>query len=742
MKKYFVILILLLCILVPRTNSKYVLTGAKNLGVKTPGFDVVETTNGPILIKDYKKDFIEIKIKNNGKKDAKGEIVIEGVKLKDVNVAAGKEVTYKFFLTEALYNKLAECDIYPVKVNYLSPYKISKDVTTIKRDASTIHGKVKCMNLGSAKDKGIDYSKVNSSTNGEGVYLFDETKNDTNPVYFFRGTHQLKNNLLYANMCWKIVRTTGTGGVRVVYNGAPVNGKCTNTTGDSTQIGTSKFNPAYDKKKYVGYMFGDDANPYQNTNDSDIKKYIDNWYKTNIKDKGFESILDKGSIYCGDRTETKTGNDIDYMINAMNHKPSTRCPSNDSYGAEAGNRKLRYPVGLLTIDETILAGTNWSTGNNKDFYLYTSNWYLLLSPYRWRNPGDARVLAVCADGSLDRRYTATVEGVRPAVTLKGTLPVLGGDGSQNKPFVMTKDINSLYKKVKSQSLGNDRSLGIDYSRVNSYSNGQGVYLFDETKYDEYPVYFYRGTHSLNNNLLYAGFCWKIVRTTETGGVKAIYNGTPVNGRCTAITGKGINIGEVPFNHESRGNKKYVGYMYGTDYSPYQNIFDSKTKEVIDSWYRTNIQGKSFESKLDKKAIYCGDRTEVGSKSVEYKGRQVLTTNKPSMKCPVNDSYSVEGGNKALTYPIALLSVDEALMAGGQKGRTNNKDYYLFTNDYYWLLSPDACIDSNEAFVISVHRDGWMDGVVSIGDGVRPAITIANNVELLSGDGSQNNPYVV
>ena len=113
-----------------------------------------------------------------------------------------------------------------------------------------------------------------------------------------------------------------------------------------------------------------------------------------------------------------------------------------------------------------------------------------------------------------------------------------------------------------------------------------------------------------------------------------------------------------------------------------------------------------------------------------------------MKCPVNDSYSVEGGNKALTYPIALLSVDEALMAGGQKGRTNNKDYYLFTNDYYWLLSPDACIDSNEAFVISVHRDGWMDGVVSIGDGVRPAITIANNVELLSGDGSQNNPYVV
>ena len=749
MKKYIGCLIVLLLILVPRTNSKYVLSDAKNLGVKTPGFDVVETTNGPILIKDYKKDFIEIKIKNNGKKDAQGEIVIEGVKLKDVEVAAGKEVTYKFNLTQTLYNKLAECDIYPVKVNYLSPYKISKDVTTIKKNNPTsIHDKVKCMNLGSAKEKSIDYSKVNSSTNGEGVYLFDETKNDTHPVYFFRGTHNLNNNLLYANICWKIVRTTETGGVRIIYNGKPVSGKCANTTGSNTQIGESQFNLSKDKKKHVGYMYGDDTNPYQNTNYSDIKKYIDKWYKTNIKDKGFESSLDKGSIYCGDRTERiDKGSYFNYAgaDRLFAGKPTLKCPSNDSYGVETGNRRLIHPVGLITSDEVMLAGTNFYSvlnANNQNYYLYTGNYYWLLSPRRWDSSGSVYVLHVDNNGILNGGYVTFTYGVRPALTLKGELPVLGGDGSKDKPFVMTKDINSLYKKVKSQSLGNDRSLGIDYSRVNSYSNGQGVYLFDETKYDEYPVYFYRGTHSLNNNLLYAGFCWKIVRTTETGGVKAIYNGTPVNGRCTATTGKGINIGEVPFNHESRGNKKYVGYMYGTDYSPYQNIFDSKTKEVIDSWYRTNIQGKSFESKLDKKAIYCGDRTEVGSKSVEYKGRQVLTTNKPSMKCPVNDSYSVEGGNKALTYPIALLSVDEALMAGGQKGRTNNKDYYLFTNDYYWLLSPDACIDSNEAFVISVHRDGWMDGVVSIGDGVRPAITIANNVELLSGDGSQNNPYVV
>ena len=38
-----------------------------------------------------------------------------------------------------------------------------------------------------------------------------------------------------------------------------------------------------------------------------------------------------------------------------------------------------------------------------------------------------------------------------------------------------------------------------------------------------PVYYYKGNVQ-NNNVLFGGFCWKIVRTTETGGVKIVYNG--------------------------------------------------------------------------------------------------------------------------------------------------------------------------------------------------------------------------
>ena len=310
--------------------------------------------------------------------------------------------------------------------------KVNKGMQGKVVKAQFLYNKIKEQSLGNDKEIGIDYSKNNSSTNGEGVYLFDETKSDTHPVYFFRGTHQLKNNLLYANLCWKIVRTTETGGVRIVYNGSPVNGKCTNTTGDNTQIGKSKFNSTDGKKKYVGYMFGDDTNPYQNTNDSDIKKYIDKWYKTNIKDKGFDSSLDRKSIYCGDRTERLSYSDIYYAgyDRISTGKPTIKCPTNDSYSVEAGNRKLRYPVALLSVDDVMLAGVyRWNSNN----YLYTNDVYRLHSP---GSTPIARVLVVNGDGYVDRYAVQSACSVRPVLTVALSAPLLAGDGSQNDPYVI------------------------------------------------------------------------------------------------------------------------------------------------------------------------------------------------------------------------------------------------------------------------------------------------------------------
>lgn len=110
-----------------------------------------------------------------------------------------------------------------------------------------------------------------------------------------------------------------------------------------------------------------------------------------------------------------------------------KCPVNDSYGVEAGNRKLINPVGLLTSDETNLSGANW-LNRNSNYYLYTNNVYWLLSPSNWYSSGYARVLGVESDGSLNSNYVNNPGGMRPAITIASSAPLLSGDGSQNDPY--------------------------------------------------------------------------------------------------------------------------------------------------------------------------------------------------------------------------------------------------------------------------------------------------------------------
>ena len=120
---------------------------------------------------------------------------------------------------------------------------------------------------------GIDFGSAPSNMNGKGVYLRAPTKNDEYPVLYYRGEVD-NNNVKFGGFCWKIVRTTSTGGVKLIYNGEPdTDGNCTNTTGKSTQIGTSKFNQYYSSPADVGYMYGNRGDYINQT------QTIPSWYE-------------------------------------------------------------------------------------------------------------------------------------------------------------------------------------------------------------------------------------------------------------------------------------------------------------------------------------------------------------------------------------------------------------------------------------------------------------------------------
>ena len=101
---------------------------------------------------------------------------------------------------------------------------------------------------------GINFSSNSSDTNGKGVYTIASTMNDEYPIHYFRGDVD-DNNVIFGEYCWKIVRTTKTGGIKMVYNGKPTDGKCMNTTGTVTQIGSSLYNLLTNSPAYVGYAY-------------------------------------------------------------------------------------------------------------------------------------------------------------------------------------------------------------------------------------------------------------------------------------------------------------------------------------------------------------------------------------------------------------------------------------------------------------------------------------------------------
>ena len=141
--------------------------------------------------------------------------------------------------------------------NFIGKY-YNLSLSQSQLEGKSFTGKIYADNLScdSKEDKTL-YSLVQKKYN-EGntfvkLYVGEGSDTYTNPVYYYNGAVQ-DNNVLFAGFCWKMVRTTDTGGVKLIYNGVQTNGSC-NNTGTDSQIGKSAFNSSTSSPAYVGYMY-------------------------------------------------------------------------------------------------------------------------------------------------------------------------------------------------------------------------------------------------------------------------------------------------------------------------------------------------------------------------------------------------------------------------------------------------------------------------------------------------------
>ena len=292
-------------------------------------------------------------------------------------------------------------------------------------------------------------------------------------------------------------------------------------------------------------------------------------------------------------------------------------------------------------------------------------------------------------------------------------------------------------------------------------------------------YYYRG--AVDNNWVKFGkdstgkdMYWRIIRVNGDGSIRMIYTGTTDPKNESSVTGSnGVymtgtgtqitvdNTNTFKFN-SSNNNPAYVGYMYA-GYQQHGTSTSSPIKKAIDNWYKTTtLETDATTKSLVADQIYCNDRSATTSDSgtpgeisgsmsastAYYYGAYVrLATNKsPQLKCPTaSDKFTSRKssiGNKALTYPVGLITADEVAMAGGKFG-TSNSTYYLYINQYYWSGSPRTFYGAGPgAYEFNVSDFGHVGANrVDYSYGARPVVSLSSKAKL-SGNGTYNDVYTV
>lgn len=233
-------------------------------------------------------------------------------------------------------------------------------------------------------------SSMENATLDEGLI---KTKDDLGDAYYFRG--KVENNYVsFGNFIWRIVKINGDGSVKLVLNGI-----------------TDVLSKYYD-----------DANTFE---ESMILNALDTWYSQS----GLINYADYIANY-------KYCNDLVYDENVKKYAAYDRIMTNKIPTFMCLGSTLSTKVGLLTVDEVVLAGA--STSENKDYYLYNetieTDYYTMTSA---KSNNGYFPFIVKTNGAISDSTNGTlIRGVRPVINVVRDVKVIG-TGTKDDPYVIS-----------------------------------------------------------------------------------------------------------------------------------------------------------------------------------------------------------------------------------------------------------------------------------------------------------------
>mgnify|MGYP004459917961 FL=1 len=642
-----------------------------------------------------------------------------------------------------------------------------------KEMAGTVHEKTTLYKvLQKEAEKGTYARKYT----GEHQDSMDKSKSNKN-IYYYRASAILdKSNVIFAGQCWQMIRTTDTGGVKLLYNGEVEDGKCLSTRGN-----------------HVGYVSG--TKQSMNTT-----YYYGTSYKYDTATKSFSlsgtistGTIKTGQYTCKSTSQAGTCTTL-YYVDRLYSGTTYYILSLDSNSAysQFGTLQFNYndysPASLgymyntsyysktklyktdKVLDYKILNGVNYWYADNVT-YNSTNDTYSLNNPYQVSSTTDYSKL-VGKYTFLDNNKT----------NISSSVFYIAG----------VKEKTIYYKKLtKGQTTVTDT-----YTYGDSYTdNGDGTYTINNPTTIEFKDYYKECVNmnekyickntknntcsdlwytvpynfkfnsnyiSINDNFIYGNsFTYKngkytLKDTKKINDIDLYKDNKLINNyhyTCWNTTGECSTLSYIYNYYESYGQKYYIDLVNGNSIEDALtemlsandvNTYNSVIKSGIDAWFEHNIL--EYSNYLED-TVFCNNRSIYDKGGWNPDGGDIKSELKfpgyyrvwyDNFNCQnITDKFSTENEKARLKYKVGLLSMTENFLSGlGALLKSTNIQSY-------WLITPSAFSTDNAIFpsgnIVYPYRDYE---TISDEYGVRPSVSLLPGTEYISGEGSMQNPYII
>ncbi len=581
-----------------------------------------------------------------------------------------------------------------------------------------------------------------------------------------------------------MIRTTDTGGVKLLYNGEAQNGQCLDSR--SEHVGYNNYSaielsPSY----YYGTSYS--------YNNSTRSFSLDGTITTgNITEGSYTCLSNNSSATCSSlklvREQQETNNYYVYDITSnQNYSTIGRVPFNllDNSPAYVGYMYNKaYPVTKVYYDKFSIINTNVGfSGPIQSSSLYYGNSIEYnTSTHQYSLIGGGLFSTLSDYSDLIGKYVCSVWSPNSNVC-EAVLRVKTISSSEYGDLITASgylfESGNIYESVV---------VGDSY-----IDNNNGTYtinnstLVDLVNYDDSDTSYYHGKY----------FCFGTSDTCpDLKQASGIYNYSVnyvsvdnVNmyaNQATFINGEYVLSGETDsfWNIFDRNNSNYIRshrytcknqtgrcstlyYIVEFQLHAYANwiyyielddvttiddaldnmftnnsinLKDSVIKTALEAWYFKNIL--PFDNYIED-AIYCNDRVirnryggwNENDVSYDYSSWVSFNDNNSSLLCSRNlDQFSVSNPLASLNYKVGMLTYGETALTG--------KDFTGSASGF-WQLTPDRFSEAFAKMGAKGNDSIFGSEIVSNSSiGVRPSITLKPGTIYHFGDGSKENPYYV